>query len=83
MIVTATQLANDSNGVIDRVLEQHEKAEIQRHGKIKVEMRRKVGVSKAELLEILKSVKLTDRERAELTAATKEANKVFGYAVSH
>ena len=83
MIVTATQLANDSNGVIDRVLERHEKAEIRRHGKIKVEIRRKVGVSKSELLEILKSVRLTEPERAELTAATKQANQVFGYAGGH
>lgn len=83
MIVTATQLANDSNGVIDRVLERREKAEIRRHGKIKVEIRRKVGVSKAELLEILKSIRLTEPERAELTAATKHANQVFGYAGGH
>jgi len=83
MIVTATQLANDSNGVIDRVLERREKAEIRRHGKIKVEIRRKVGVSKSELLEILNSVRLTEPERAELTAATKQANQIFGYAGGH
>lgn len=83
MIVTATQLANDSNGVIDRVLERHEKAEIHRHGKVKVEMRRKVGVSKDELIEILRHVHFSAREREELTAATKQANEVFGYAGGH
>ena len=83
MIVTATQLANDSPGVIDRVLERHEKAEIQRHGKIKVEMRRKVGVSKSELLGILRSVRFTNEEQQQMTAAIKQSNEVFGHAGSH
>jgi hypothetical protein len=83
MIITAAQLANDSNGVIDRVLEGHEKADIQRHGKTKVEMRRKAGVSKAELLEILKSVRFTAAEKRQLLAATKQANEVFGHAGGH
>ncbi len=83
MIVTATQMATDSNGIIDRVVERHEKADIRRHGKIKAELRRKVGVSKSELLEILESVRFSAREQAELTAATKQANQVFGYAGSH
>jgi hypothetical protein len=83
MIVTATQLAQDSNGVIDRVLERHEKADIRRHGKIKAELRRKAGVSKSELLEILRSVRFSASEQAELTAATKQANAVYGYAGSH
>jgi len=83
MIVTATQMATDSNGIIDRVVERHEKADIRRHGKIKAELRRKAGVSKSELLEILESVRFSAREQAELTAATKQANQVFGYAGSH
>jgi len=83
VIFTATQLANDSNGVIDRVVERHEKADIRRHGKIKVEMRRKAGVSKAELSEILANVRFSTREQAELTAAMKQAGEVFGYAGGH
>lgn len=83
MVVTATQLATDSNGVIDRVVERHEKADIRRHGKIKVEIRRKAGVSKAELLEILACVRFSPREQTELTAAMKQANKAIGYAGSH
>ena len=81
--MTATQLANDSNGVIDRVLERNEKAEIRRHDKIKVQIRRKVGVSKSELLEILQSVRFIEPERVGLTAATKQAYQVFGYAGGH
>jgi hypothetical protein len=83
MIVTATQMATDSNGIIDRVVERHEKADIRRHGKIKVELRRKAGVSKSELLEILESVRFSTKEQADLTAAMKQANQVFGYAGSH
>ena len=83
MIFTATQLATDSNGVIDRVVERHEKADIRRHGKIKVEMRRKAGVSKAELLEILASVRFSTQEQTELAAAMKQAGEVFGYAGGH
>jgi len=83
MLVTATQLATDSNGIIDRVVERHEKADIRRHGKIKVEMRRKAGVSKSELLDILATAQFTAREQAELTVAIKQANKVFGYAGGH
>ena len=83
MIVTATQLATDSNGVIDRVVERHEKADICRHGKIKVEMRRKVGVSKSELLDILASVRFSAREQVQLAAAMKQANEVLGYAGGH
>jgi hypothetical protein len=83
MIVTATQMATDSNGIIDRVVERHEKADIRRHGKIKVELRRKAGVSKSELLEILESVRFSTKEQADLTAAMKQANQVFGYAGGH
>jgi hypothetical protein len=83
MIVTATQMATDSNGIIDRVVERHETADIRRHGKIKVELRRKAGVSKSELLEILASVRFSAGEQAELTAATRQANQVFGYAGRH
>ena len=83
MLVTATQLATDSNGIIDRVVERHEKADIRRHGKIKVEMRRKAGVSKSELLDILATARFTAREQAELTASMKQAIKVFGYAGGH
>ena len=83
MVVTATQLATDSNGIIDRVVERHEKADIRRHGKIKVEMRRKAGVSKSELLEILASVRFSAREQTELSAAIKQSNKGFGFAAGH
>ena len=69
--------------MIDRVLEGHEKADIQRHGQTQVEMRRKAGVSKAGLLEILKSVHFTAAEQKQLLAATKQANEVFGHAGGH
>jgi predicted component of type VI protein secretion system len=80
VIVTATDLANDSKGVIDRVLSRRETAEIQRHGKAVAQLRRKVGVGKKELAEILNSVRWTAAESAKLKAAANEAAKVIGYA---
>jgi hypothetical protein len=42
--------------------------------------RRKAGVSKAEQLDILKSVRFTAAEQRQLPAATKQANEVLGHA---
>ena len=80
MIVTATQLANDSNGVIDRVIERGEPAEIQRHGRTVAEISPKVGVSREELLRILKEIHWTAAESRELQRAMDAATEVFGYA---
>lgn len=82
MTFSATQLANDSTAVLDHVLQTHETADIQRHGKTRVQIRRKAGVSKAELLAILRSVHFTEDEQKQLTAATKEVNQVTGHAGS-
>jgi len=41
------------------------------------------GVSKAELLKIMKSIRFTPAEQKQLTAATKQAAEVFGYAGGH
>lgn len=83
MMVSATSLANDSKAVIDRVIERRETADVVRHGKAVAQIRRKVGVSKTELREILSKVRFTKEEQAELTDAMNEASKVFGYAGSH
>ena len=47
------------------------------------EMRRKVGVSKSELLGILRSVRFTNEEQQQMTAAIKQSHEVFGHAGSH
>jgi hypothetical protein len=78
--VTATELANDSKAVLDRVVQRGETAEIQRHGKTVVEIRRKVGADRKEMLELLRGVKFTKAETRELRKAMDAAAEVVGYA---
>ena len=80
MKITATDLANDSKVIVDRVLERGEAAEVQRHGKTVVEIRRKAGVSRDELLDRLKSIRFTAAEQKELKQAMDASAEVFGYA---
>jgi len=83
MIVTATELANDSKSVIDRVLSRRETADVQRHGNAVVQIRRKVGINARELIERLKQAKFTAEESRELKKAMDAANKVFSHADRH
>jgi DNA-binding NtrC family response regulator len=80
MKVTATELANDSKSVLDRVIERRETAEVQRHGKTVVRIRRKVGVSREELLRKLAKIDFTREDTKELKKAMDAASDVFGYA---
>ena len=80
MKVTATELANDSKAVLDRVIQRGEPAEVQRHGKSVVQIRRKAGVDRQELLRILKQIKFSKSETKELKQAMDAASEVFGYA---
>ena len=80
MKVTATELANDSKSVLDRVIEHGETAEVQRHGKTVVQIRRNVGVSREELLRKLAKIDFTRKETNELKKAMDAASDVFGYA---
>jgi antitoxin (DNA-binding transcriptional repressor) of toxin-antitoxin stability system len=80
MIVTATELANDSKALVDRVVARGEAVQVKRHGKTVVEIRRKIGVSGAELLKRLKAARFSQAEQKELKSAMDAASKVFGYA---
>ena len=80
MKVTATQLANDSKSVLDRVIQRGETAEVQRHGRTIVEIRRKVGADRKEMVELLKSVNFTKADTRQLKQAMEAAAEVFGYA---
>ena len=80
MIVTATALANDSKSIIDRVLARNQAADIHRHGKAVVQIRRKVGVSARELVDRLKAASFTPAESRELKSAMDAANEVFTHA---
>ena len=83
MIVSATALANDSKSIIDLVLNRRETAEVQRHGKAIVQIRRKVGTTAADLIERLKQAGLTAAESKELKAAMDAANRNFTDANRH
>ena len=78
--ITATKLANDSKAVIDRVIQRGETAEVQRHGKTVAKIQRKVGASREEMAELLKSIKFSKSETKELKKAMDAASDVFGYA---
>jgi len=80
MKVTATKLANDSKAVLDRVIRRGETAEVQRHGKTVAKIQRKVGASREEMAELLKSIKFSKAETKELKKAMDAASDVFGYA---
>ena len=80
MKVTATELANDSKSVLDRVVQRGEPAEVQRHGKSVVQIRRKVGVDRQELVRILNKIRFSKQDSNELKQAMDAASDVFGYA---
>ena len=77
---TATKLANDSKAVLDRVIQRGETAEVERHGKTVVKIRRKAGASREEIVDLLNSIKFTKKETKELKKAMDAASDVVGYA---
>ena len=80
VIVTATELANDANGVLDRVIQGGETIQVQRHGKTVAQITPAVGVSREELLRALQKIHWTEAESRELKQAMDAASEVFGYA---
>lgn len=77
MIVTASEVANDSKRIIDRVLERGESAFVQRHGRTVVEIRRRAGVSREDFLERMSGLGFSARDSQELTQAMAAASEVF------
>ena len=80
MIVTATELANDSKNVLDRVIQGGETVEVQRHGKTVAEIRPRIGATRAELVRLLRGRGLTDADSRQLRQAMDNATEVIGYA---
>jgi len=80
MIVSATELASDSESVLDRVVEGGETIQVQRHGKIVAQITPTVGVSREDLLRALRKIHWTEAESQELKQAMDAASQVFGYA---
>jgi antitoxin (DNA-binding transcriptional repressor) of toxin-antitoxin stability system len=80
VIVTATELANDANGVLNRVIQGGETIQVQRQGKTVARITPAVGVSRDELLQALRKIRWTEAESHELKQAMDAASEVFGYA---
>ena len=82
MKVTATELANDSKTILDRIIRRGETAEVQRHGKKVAIIRRKAGVNRKEFLDRMSRIKFTKAESKELKKAMDAISEVVGYAGS-
>ena|SRR5271168_4682440 len=69
MIVTATELANESKSILDRVVQGGEVVEVQRHGKTVAVIQPRTGASRSELLRLLRGRGFNARDSKELKAA--------------
>ena len=80
VIVTATELANDSKRVLDRVIEGGEVIEVQKQGRTVAEIRPRVGVNRLELLTLLEGRGFSNSDTRELQTAMDSSSQVVGYA---
>lgn len=80
MIVTATELANESKSIMDRVVQGGEVAEVQRHGKTVAVIQPRVGATLSELLGLLRGRGFRARDSEELKYAMDSAAEIIGYA---
>jgi antitoxin (DNA-binding transcriptional repressor) of toxin-antitoxin stability system len=83
MIVSATELANDSKSILDTVVKGREVAQIQRHGATMAEIHPAGGVSRDELLRLLRGRGFTETESRELKKSMEAAAEVFGHTGSN
>jgi antitoxin (DNA-binding transcriptional repressor) of toxin-antitoxin stability system len=80
MIVTATELANESKSILDRVTQGGEIVEVQRHGRTVAIIQPKVGATRSELLRLLRGRGFNAEDSQELRAAADAASAIIGYA---
>jgi prevent-host-death family protein len=80
MIVTATELANESKSILDRVVQGGEVVEVQRHGKTVAVIQPRVGATRSELLRLLRGRGFTAKDSNEMKVAMDMAAEVVGYA---
>jgi len=78
MIVTATELANESKSILDRVVQGGEVAEVQRHGKTVAVIQPRVGATRSELLRLLRERGFQAADSEELKAAMDSAAEMVG-----
>jgi prevent-host-death family protein len=80
MIVTATELANESKSILDRVAQSGEVVEVQRHGRTVAVIQPRVGATRSEFLRLLRGRGLQAADSKELKTAMDRASEVIGYA---
>ena len=80
MIVTATKLANNCKSILDRVAQEGEIMEVQRHGKTVAVIQPRVGVTRSERVRLLQGRGFNAKDSKELKAAMDSASEVIGYA---
>ncbi len=80
MIVTATELANASANVLDQVIKGGETVEVQRHGRTVAEIRPRVGVSRSELIRLLRGRNFSEADSRQMRQAMANAADVIGNA---
>jgi prevent-host-death family protein len=80
MRVTATELANQSKSIIDRVVQGGEIVEIQRHGRTVAVIHPRVGANRSEMLRLMRGRGFSTKDSEELKAAIDAASEVIGYA---
>jgi prevent-host-death family protein len=80
VIVTATELANESKSILDRVVQSGEVVEVQRHGKTVAVIQPRVGATRSELLRLLRGRGFRATDSKELKAAMDSVAEIVGYA---
>jgi prevent-host-death family protein len=80
MIVSATELANESKNILDRVVQGGEVVEVQRHGKTVAVIQPRVGATRSELLRLLRGRGFQAKDSEEMKAAMDSAAELVGYA---
>jgi hypothetical protein len=80
MEVSATELANQTHRVIEKIIERREAAEIQRHGRTVARIEPQQCLNREEMIDALKSIPFAKAETEELKKAMDAASDVIGYA---
>jgi antitoxin (DNA-binding transcriptional repressor) of toxin-antitoxin stability system len=80
VIVTATEMANESKSILDRVIHGGEVVEVQRYGRTVAVIQPKVGATRSELLRLLSGRGFNQADSQQLHKAMDAASEVFGYA---
>jgi prevent-host-death family protein len=80
VIVSATELANESKSILDRVVQGGEVVEIQRHGRTVAVIHPKIGATRAELLRLMRDRGFSSKDTKDLQKVMDAVGEVIGYA---